>query len=440
MPNTTRQSIREEIHDLLYAGTRTFRRLRNGPDSSTLTEFTATTTITDTALKEIAAYPNDFDGAWIRLMYYDNSVTPALIEQVSRIHQFDPASGTITFSPTIGTVNVTAGTVDGHYEIWPDIHPDEADNAVNRILKAFPNVAYLPVTALTDGDMEDSDTSAWTGTTMATFEKATSGHPFGRQALHSIANATADLFLHTNRAYFDDAETVYMYLPLYVTTASSVLTVAMLQGSDRAAGTLTDARNQAVMVRLEATADGSLVGLTPQVTVDTGATSDFYTGFVAMYGSNRHQYVLDSASVEFAEDVQKVFRLREGISHSAIAATTGSVRGWLWDDTKWEEVQGWNTTEAKRATEPRRIHFDTPITDLHMMEVRQRHASLSADTSATFADKNTVLHGALHYIEEARGNPKNAAKHLRTYHKLLDLQGFGPQIADESSRQSIRFR
>ncbi|MCH7990559.1 MAG: radical SAM protein [Planctomycetes bacterium] len=56
-------------YDLLYAGNRTFRRLRRGPDASGLTEFTATDSITDTALQEIAAHPNDFFGAWIRLMY-----------------------------------------------------------------------------------------------------------------------------------------------------------------------------------------------------------------------------------------------------------------------------------------------------------------------------------------------------------------------------------
>ena len=108
----TRQAIREKIHDRLYAANTTFRRLRNGPDASTLTEFTATTSITDTALKEVAVFPHDFFGAWIRLMYFDNSGTPALQEIVSRIHQFAPETGKLTFSPTIGTVNTTSGTVD----------------------------------------------------------------------------------------------------------------------------------------------------------------------------------------------------------------------------------------------------------------------------------------------------------------------------------------
>ncbi|NIR03675.1 MAG: hypothetical protein GTN78_26360, partial [Gemmatimonadales bacterium] len=74
---------------------------------------------------------------------------------------FEPSAGTITFSPAIGTVNGTAANVNGRYEIWPDVHPDEADNAINRILENLPYRATLPVTMVADGDMEDTGVASW---------------------------------------------------------------------------------------------------------------------------------------------------------------------------------------------------------------------------------------------------------------------------------------
>ena len=159
MPTSiTRQDIREYIHDQAHAANRLFRKMRNGPDATGLTEFTATTSITDTALKDVMTIPQNLIGSWIRLMYYDNSGTPALIEQVSRITQFDPSAGTVTFSPTIGTVNATAATVNGQYEIWPDTHPDFVDSSINNVLSSLRSYSRLPVTMVPDGDMEDSYT------------------------------------------------------------------------------------------------------------------------------------------------------------------------------------------------------------------------------------------------------------------------------------------
>ena len=148
MASSTRAAIRQEAHDRLYAANRRFRRLRNGPDATGLTEFTTgATTVVDTALQETASLPVEFHGAWIRLKYVDNSSVTQ--ERVSRIHQFDPSSGTLTYSPAIGTVHGTAGTVNGEYEIWPDVHPDEADNAaqvryLNQPVPVFDHVAEKP--------------------------------------------------------------------------------------------------------------------------------------------------------------------------------------------------------------------------------------------------------------------------------------------------------
>ena len=170
MPSTTRAAIRQEAMDRLYAGTRSFRRLRRGPDATGLTEFTSSmASITDTALKEVMDIGNDFIGGWIRLKYVDdNSATQ---ERVARVTQFDRSAGTVTFSPAIGNVHGTAATVNGEYELWPDVHPDEADNAINRVLNEMPYDAHLPVTLVTDGDMEDTGTTNWTAVATATLSK-----------------------------------------------------------------------------------------------------------------------------------------------------------------------------------------------------------------------------------------------------------------------------
>ena len=429
MPDTTRQSIRELIHDRLYAANRTFRRLRNGPDASTLTEFTATTTITDTVFQEVAAFPHDFFGAWIRLMYFDNSGTPALQEQVSRIHQFDPAAGTLTFSPTIGTVNTTAATVDGHYEIWPDIHPDAADNFINDILNSLIYEGFIPLTLVTDGDMEDSDVSAWTSVGSPTTDaKATSPFKVGRQAIHIVADAATEGRRSANIPV-TPSEQFIISVPIKVDVGSAVVTFFDVTNST-AIKTTTVTDTAAVEVRYTASAPADCENVYIQV-VSAASADDFYIGPISILSTQRGRHFVDSSTIDFADDIIAAYELPVG--PTAIVSDT-----YLAFTEPWQQIDI-TKRDAERDGLPITTEAGTLSRPIYM-EVHRRYPSLTADTGTTRAHKLIVVNGALSYIEDARGNPRNAARHLRTYHELLESAGLSLQIVQEPDRELIRFR
>ena len=430
MPDTTRKSIRQTIHDRLYAGNR--RRLRNGPDASTLTEFTATTSITDTRFKEIAAFPHNFHGALIRLMYFDNSGTPALQEQVSIIHQFNPAAGTLEFSPTIGTVNATAGTVDGHYEIWIDFHPDAVDQHINDILNSLIYEGFIPLTLVTDGDMEDSDLTNWTalsgGAPGTTDAKATSPFKVGRQAIHGVATG-ADEGRRSARIPCTPGQQFNISVPVKVDVGSvDINFVDATASANIKSTTVTDTAAVEVRYTASAPADCEIVHIEY---ASNASADDFYIGPISILKTDGHRYSVDSSSIDFADDILAAYELPVG--PTAIVSDT-----YLAFTEPWQRI-AINKRDAERdglpiTTEARAL--SRPI----YMEVHRRYPSLTADTSTTRASKLIVVNGALSLIEEARGNPRNAAQYRRTYHQLLESAGLSLQIVQEPDRQMVRFQ
>ena len=425
---TTRQAIRELIHDRLYAGNR--RRLRNGPDATGLTEFTATTSITDTRFKEIAAFPNEFFGAPIRLMYYDNSGTPALIEQVSLINQFAPETGKLTFSPTIGTVNGTAATVDGHYEIWPDIHPDAVDGFINDILNALIYEGFIPHTLVTDGDMEDSDLTNWTvvgGAPGTTDAKATSPFLVGRQAIHGVATAV-DQGRRSATIPCTPGEQFLISVPVKVDVGSvDINFVDATASTNIKSTTVTDTAAVEVRYTASAPADCEIVHIEYQSNANL---DDFYIGPISILSSRRDRASIDSGTIDYADDIIGAFELPVG--PTAIVSDT-----YLAFTEPWVQIDI-TKRDAERDALP--ITAEVSSTRPIYLKVHRRYPSLTADTATTAAHKLMVVNGALSYIEEARGNHRNAARHLRTYHELLESAGLSLQFAEEPDRQLVRFR
>lgn len=428
MPSTTRKSIRQTIHDRLYAANRGFRRLRNGPDASTLTEFTATTTVVDTALKEIAAFPHDFNGAWIRLAYFDNSGTPALQEQVSRIHQFDPATGTLTFSPTIGTVNATAGTVDGEYEIWPDINPDAVDGYINDVLNSLIYEGFIPLTLVTDGDMEDSDLTNWTSVGSPTTDaKATSPFKIGRQAIHIVADAATEGRRSANIPVTPSRQFI-ISVPIKVDVGSAVVTFFDVTGSE-AIKTTTVTDTAAVEVRYTANSPADSKQVYIQV-VSAASSDDFYIGPISILQIGTERYSVDSSSIDYADDIIAAYELPVG--PTAIVTDT-----YLAFTEPWQQISI-TKRDAERDGLPITVEADVGSRPLYM-KVHNRYASMTDDTTATRASKLIVVNGALSLIEEARGHPREAAQFRRTFNQLKEDAGLSLQIVQEPDRELIRF-
>ena len=427
MPATTRKSIRQTIHDRLYAANRGFRVLRRGPDATGLTEFTAIGFITDTALKEVAALPHDFIGAWIRLAWFDNS--SALQEQVSRIHQFNPSTGALTFSPDIGAVNSTADNVNGEYEIWPDINPDAVDNYINDVLNSLIYEGFLPITLVSDGDMEDSGLTNWTSVGSPTTDaKATSPFKVGRQAIHIVADAATEGRRSANIPVSPNKQ-FNVSVPVKVDVGSAVVTFFDVTGS-AAIKTTTVTDTAAVEVRYTANSPADCEEVYIQV-VSAASADDFFIGPISILQTDVERYSVDSSSIDFADDIIAAYELPLG--PSAIKADTN-----LAFTEPWQQVSI-TKRDAERDGLPITVEVDVVTRPIYMA-VHNRYASMTDDKSATAtrADKLIIVNGALSLIEEARGNGRVAAGYRRTFNQLKEDAGLALQITQEPDRQHIR--
>jgi len=385
------------------------------------------TTITDTSLAEVAAFPNDFQGAWIRLKYVDdNSATQ---ERISRIHQFNHTSGILTFSPAIGNVNGTAGNVNGEYEIWVDVHPDEADNALNRILADTPFRSILPVSLVTDGDMEDSGVASWAaiGDALTTHAKATAVTLYGRQNLH-IKEGASSTGVTSNNILVTPGEPLYLTVPLRVDNATITVTLYDATGSAAVdSASVTD--TQLLEVRLQGSAPSGSNAATVRV-AGAAQNDEAYVGPVSLLSGWRKRYPIDSSSVSFGADVLGVFEMTQGIGadDSDTYVQFPDARRHVNHTIEYDE----------RAGVPTHVVLDRISGNPVFMETLQRHPSLSADSDTTTADKETVVNGVLFYLERSRGNEREAQRYLRTFNRLVELQGHFPVTHHRSNRQYVQ--
>src|SRR3989304_8769551 len=139
--SSTRLQVRQEIVDRLYAPD----VWRRGQLDFTLV---GTTTLTETVLDWDVLNPQRLPGAWIRFSY--TNLVEGALEPTRRITQFNPSTGVITFTPAI--TDPDDGNVD--YEIHYDVHPLEADRAINRVLRNTYLLAYVALSLVVDGTME----------------------------------------------------------------------------------------------------------------------------------------------------------------------------------------------------------------------------------------------------------------------------------------------
>jgi hypothetical protein len=192
--------------------------------------------------------------------------------------------------------------------------------------------------------------------------------------------------------------------------------------------TVTDTAAVEVRYTASAPADCEIVHIEY---ASNASADDFYIGPISILKTDGHRYSVDSSSIDFADDIIAAYELPVG--PTAIVSDT-----YLAFTEPWQQI-AINKRDAERdglpiTTEARAV--SRPI----YMEVHRRYPSLAADTSTTRASKLIVVNGALSLIEEARGNPRNAAQYRRTYHQLLESAGLSLQFVQEPDRQMVRFR
>lgn len=149
----------------------------------------STSTIIDTTKLKSTQYEDDLHvGSWARVSYDGGGSGAAPEGEISPITDSVASTGTLTVNPALSAAVASTDK----YQIWRNIHPQDALDTLDQILT---EECYLPdwtlLTEVPDGDMEQNNTTDWeagAGTfTKVSTEPAMWGRRWG-QLVNSGAN------------------------------------------------------------------------------------------------------------------------------------------------------------------------------------------------------------------------------------------------------------
>ncbi len=421
--------LRQALAEEAFAGQHPIRMTTTGGGSTTTLVFA------DLAFGASGATANAYHGWWA--YNTDSAITAPFSSRVLETGGFAPSTGTLTVAPPFGSTPGTPREIIFH----GDLHPDELVRAINRVLRGMIYYAYLPVTLVQDGDMEDSGVTLWDvvagGSRSKVAASATNPFFFGRQALQvtggvgagvasqSIPVQPGESLLVSAVLNTDKAVDVSVYDQV---AAANIKTVRVTPSAATTSRTV-ELRFQA---NVPTTSDLVLVRV---LSAAVGATIDI--NYISLLSQNRKRYSLDSGSVERTADIQEIYRFPWQQSSDQTDTYYPLMTPVLVSDYLIEE--------DIRAGSPMNIVLPRYPTEPYFMRVKRvfpelttTAATINASTNTTFADRDTVVQGAMHYVERARyarvvgGNPQLAAVHLgrareyaRKFAMMRQAQGYG---------------
>jgi hypothetical protein len=319
-----------------------------------------------------------------------NIVGPA-VQESARVTDvaFDGTNSQLTVAPGF-SASVVSGT---DYELHYHFYPKHIEDKINEILENLRRPIYLPLTLVTDGDMESTGTSDWTaaastGTAPALAKSTTVGRVLhGRRALSITANADAtNSFARSLSIDVSENRSVFVVADVYITA------------SDKAKITLRDVTNGADIETAESVATGfvhfEFTATVPtdcediQVWLESPVASDVtYWSSVQLLFTNRQVYDYPSA-LEWSEDFDKIFYYPHG------SALTNSG-----EDLSFEPfgkpAQVWSPADIIRdetAVVPFRIQLKKgTINKPIFVGGNIDYDTLSADTDTTNAPEDIVI-------------------------------------------------
>ena len=218
MATTTRSALRQEVG--LIAGS-----CKTGTASAA--GAAGGTTIVDTTnFTDSFANANFYDG------WYAIATSGTYAGQVRRVSSYAGATGTITVADAFGGQIASGVTFELH-----SYDPAELNNAINRALARCYYRTYFYPSLVTDGDMETSGTTNWTGSSSAATKDA-SVVKYGTQALVST-NSGANGYVRT--ASISVTPNDYYYVEVAVRPDNFAVSLVVYDVTNSAAITLSTA-------------------------------------------------------------------------------------------------------------------------------------------------------------------------------------------------------
>ena len=395
------------------------RRLWAGHQPIVATADSSGNTTTALAIADFAytsAHANSYDGVNIWVVGGSG-------RQESRVIRagFAPSTGIWTLSPALG-VAPTSATVWFLY----GMRRDDILQAVNRVLDRLYLPTYLPLTLVTDGDMESSATSDWTSIGSPTLSKVTTAARVltGQRALRIQTTAVNDGVSAAN-IRVQERETLLLSVAAMCDTGSVEVELRDVTNGATIDSVVTLDQEAYTEARFWGTVPTGCEEVTVRIRAQT-ATSDIYIGWVSLIASTRQVYNLPSTleDVSFLES-PGLYRLPLGyageVNRSYIplsrpltpALVSGTLRDYLGANSQ-------------------RITLPQPSTDPLFLHFRRSFASLTLDTDTTAAPEELVvagtladLYGKLEHRAEDESSKQDLRirklESLREYHHLLQI-------------------
>ena len=363
---------------------------------------------------------------------------------------FAAATGTITCAPAFaGNLGSALSIGVGADFLLCDDRPSLLRNSVNRVLASLRFKSYLPVTMIPDGDMEDSYTlgttesfTQWYGVDApTTAAKSTTSYPFpfGRQYINVVTAATDNEGVSSATVPVDPDETLNIAVMVQKTPAATeTASFDMTNSADLKVVTVSG--QQPVIVYFSQAPASTTEEVAIRVLSNSAAATSFRVGPAMMWSTGRSRYSLDTSSVVRASDVQGLYTLPLGFQLESDVYLAGE---------RLEPL----SRDKERDDRSNRINIVTPVPNRPMfMGVDQRWPALTYDTDTTYADKDTIVAGAMYYVEMARArrhfasNPDLAAdckRSAKTYKdNFFRMSGVEPVQFEESmsERTLVRFQ
>lgn len=318
-------------------------------------------------------------------------VGPA-VGEIARVTNvsFSGSTSNLTLAPALSASLISGTNYELHYRFYPINVRDKANEILENIRRAI----WLPLSLVTDGDMEATGTTDWTASGTGgdpTLAKNTSTVLFGRQSLSVTNDGSTTVGQAQSTA-----------LPLPPNTQVLVAAVAYITSGDSAkltlAGSATSDGTYVEIDTAESAASGWVLFLFTatltstqewvRVYLESQAASDVtYWNFVSVLPVQRRVYDYPSA-LEWSEDFDEVFYLP---LDEALSATTDDNVYRIFNTTfkKWTsaEVLRDETAVVPYRFQLNRGNISRPLFVRGFID----YATLTDDTDTTTAPEDIIV-------------------------------------------------
>jgi len=327
----------------------------------------------------------------------------AQCEYIRKIKTFAPSTGTLTI---VGTPAFATAVVAGEeYEIHFLTHPDNTKESINDALNEMEYEEVLPLTLITDGDMEAAHSTSWTGAN-ATPTKNRSNVQIGRQSQAVLASA-ANGVSKSGDVTVTPGETLIVAAPVYGDKQQAELVLYNVTGSADIETARHDEEGWALLA-FTATVPADCYEVAAWLRTKTNAGTTYWD-FVTLLKASQRTYPAPSW-VATAGDFLKLAYLPLGPALSSDNARNA----YAWPD--WlAHVHTFGTIQAQRGVVPLRLQLGQACPSYPVLVLGKRnYPSLTLDTDSTEADKEAVVAGGLYHLYRRLGPD---------YGKLVDYWG-----------------